>query len=297
MAHAAFPAYTDLSVAVAELRTSDEALAPLPAWLHAIQQLGESMGGTPTHLARFVHVWHTLYSAILLLDHLQDHDELGASWLAALPDALQYQIALGAYAVAQHDLNDLANLIEPERAIRLRALWASAVLELAVGQYRDLSLAFHVSEDAQSAPLDVYETIAAQKTGAAFGLALGGAVALATAEPDQIDAATNAGVVFGMLLQYVDDLRDGEAQARHAGVFTLVLALAAQDGEGEQAIAPMTAWTLIYAQYDQALETILAPLPEPGHAVIQHLVRSTFGAVPALPSRASATQPWIAPET
>ena len=133
MADAAFPAYTDLSVAVAKLRTSDTSLAPLPAWLHAIHQLGISLGGAPMHLASFVHVWHTLYSAILLLDRLQDHDELRASWLAALPGALQYQIALGAYAVAQRDLYDLADSIEPERATRLRALWSSAVLELAVG--------------------------------------------------------------------------------------------------------------------------------------------------------------------
>ena len=160
-----------------------------------------------------------------------------------------------------------------------------------------MSLAFHASNEAQSAPLDVYETIAAQKTGAAFGLALGGAVALTTEASDQIDAASNAGIVFGMLLQYADDLRDAETQAVHPGALTLIRALAAGDGASEQAIAPAAAWPLIYAQYDQALGPILAPLPEPGQAVIRHLVQSTFGAVPALPSWASAIQPWIAPET
>ncbi len=124
-----------------------------------------------------------------------------------------------------------------------------------------------------------------------FGLALGAAAALATDEGALIDAATNAGLVFGMLLQYHDDLVDAEAQVAQPAALTLARAWTTQEGVDAPELAPSAAWGLIYAHYHQALGAILAPLPEPGRAVIQALLQDTFGTPPHLPASILAGSP------
>lgn len=280
----------DLKTALARLCDGPALLAPLPRWLHAMQQLGMVLGGTPTHLAGFTRAWRTLYSATLLLDHVQDGDDVGDDWLASLPVALQYHLAFSAYATAQRQLYELTERIAPACGARLHDLWSSAVLELAVGQYDDLT-ALHRPLVSQPLSLDAYERLAAQKTGAVFGLALGAAVALATDDGALIDAATNAGLVFGMLLQYRDDLVDAEAQAAQPAALTLARAWTTQEGVDAPELAPSAAWGLIYAHYHQALGAILAPLPEPGRAVIRALLQDTFGTPPHLPASTLAGSP------
>lgn len=280
----------DFRTALARLCDGPTSLAPLPHWRQAIEQLGAVLGAAPADLAAFTHAWRTLYSATLLLDHVQDGDAIGDPWLASLPVALQYHLAFSAYATAQRQLHELVERVAPVRGKRLHDLWSSAVLELAVGQYHDL-MALHCPLGSHAGSLDVYERIAAQKTGAAFGLALGAVAALATDDVAQIDAAANAGLVFGMLLQYGDDLADAEAQAAQPAALTLARAWTTTQGNDLPEIAPSAAWGLIYAHYHQALGDMLTPLPERGRAVIWALLHDTFG-VPTNPGlRTSGASP------
>lgn len=291
--HSPAPLDMDFKTALAQLCDGPESLAPLPRWRHAIEQLGAVLGAAPAHLAAFTQAWSTLYSATLLLDHVQDGDAIGDDWLASLPVALQYHLAFSAYAAAQRQIHELTERVTPACGARLHDLWSSAVLELAVGQYHDL-MVLHRPLVSHQVSLDAYERIAAQKTGAAFGLALGAAVALATDDAAQSDAATNAGLVFGMLLQYRDDLVDAEVQTAQPAALTLARAWTTQEGVDGPELAPSAAWELIYAQYYQALGAILAPLPEPGRVVIQALLYDTFGVPRELPSPVSTGSPRTA---
>lgn len=291
--HSPTSADIDFKTALARLCDGPESLAPLPRWRHAIEQLGAVLGATPSQLAAFTQAWSTLYSATLLLDHVQDGDDVGDAWLASLPIALQYHLAFSAYAAAQRQLYELTERIAPACGARLQDLWSSAVLELAVGQYHDL-MALNRFLVSHPVSLDAYERIAAQKTGAAFGLALGAVAALATDDVAQIDAATNAGLVFGMLLQYCDDLADAEVQTAQPAALTLARVWTTQEGVDAPELGPSAAWGLIYAHYHQALGVILAPLPEPGRVVIQTLLYDTFGVPRIVPSPAPTGSPWTA---
>lgn len=142
------------------------------------------------------------------------------------------------------------------------------------------------SSQAETEALDQYESIASQKTGAAFALALGGSAILATEDLARIDAATNAGLLFGMLLQYSDDLLDTEAQASQPATITLARALAATSDV--PADLPLGAyWQLIYAHYSTALQRMLTPLPQPAQNAVWNLLHTTFGEPPKLPQDAA----------
>lgn len=192
----------EFRTALARLYEGSPILRPPEAWLAALRRLSISLGATEEVSRRFASAWGKLYSATLLLDHVQDNDELGEQGLAALPAPLQYQLAFSAYADASHGLSELATLLPAERAVRLHTLWSTTVVQLATGQYRDLTVPVTSGNAQQS--LDSYEELAAQKTGAAFALALGGCACAATDDSAHVDAATTAGVIVGMLLQYKD---------------------------------------------------------------------------------------------
>jgi hypothetical protein len=276
----------DFDAALNRLCDGSDTLAPRPAWLQAIQDLGTSLGAEAGAQARFCRSWRTLYTATLLLDHLQDGDYLGDPWLVSLPPPLQYHLAFSAYAVAQQQLADLVHQTSLERLVRLQTLWASTVRQLAIGQFRDLTQQVAQSGHAEAEALDQYESIASQKTGAAFALALGGSAILATEDLARIDAATNAGLLFGMLLQYSDDLLDTEAQASQPATITLARALAATSDV--PADLPLGAyWQLIYAHYSTALQRMLTPLPQPAQNAVWNLLHTTFGEPPKLPQNAA----------
>jgi hypothetical protein len=277
------PSVVDLPTACARIYDGTTTLAPLPGWLHAMQTFGVRLGGEPTQLQAFAHAWRKLYSAALLLDHLQDGDDLDDAWLATLPTPIQYHLAYSVAMLAHQDLHTLTATIVFARATRLHSLWSTSVLQLAIGQYRDLTHTFQQAHGEAQDALDSYEALVLLKTGAAFGLALGGSATLATDDPLQIDAAIQAGLIFGMLLQYRDDLHDATAQVEQPSALTLLRAWAPHIQSDDAGQALQTAWTLIYAHYHQALEAILAPLPEPGQALIWTLLHDTFESPPDLP--------------
>lgn len=283
----------DFDAALNRLCEGSDTLAPRPAWLQAIQDLGTSLGTEAGAQAQFCRSWRTLYTATLLLDHLQDGDYLGDPWLVSLPLSLQYHLAFSAYVVAQQQLADLVHQTASERLVRLQTLWVSTVRQLAIGQYRDLIQQMAQSGQVEVEALDQYESIASQKTGAAFALALGGSATLATDDPAQIEAATNAGLAFGMLLQYSDDLLDAEAQTSQPATITLARALAATSGV--PADLPLGAyWQLIYAHYSAALQHMLTPLPQPAQSAVWNLLRTTFGEPLKLSQNTAADIPFAA---
>lgn len=282
MALPLFPSPVDLPNACTHVYDGAATLAPLPAWLHAMQDVGRQLGGEPTQLQAFAQAWGKLYSAALFLDHLQDGDTLDDAWLATLPAPLQYHLAFSVAMLAHQELHTLTATIAAARATRLHSLWSASVLQLAIGQYRDLTHTVQPAHAEGHDALDRYEALALLKTGAAFGLALGGSATLATDATPQIDATTQAGLIFGMLLQYRDDLHDATVQIAKPTALTLLHAWAPYLSHGDAGHTLETAWGVIYAHYHQALGTILAPLPEPGQAVIRTLFHDSFGAPPEL---------------
>jgi hypothetical protein len=279
----------EFRAALSRLYEGAPILRPPEAWLTAIQRLGISLGAPEEVSGRFSHAWSRLYSATLLLDHVQDNDELGDRWLATLPTALQYQLAFSAYADASHGLSELAALLPPERAVRLHALWSTTVVQLAIGQYRDLTVPV-TSLGKVEQSLDTYEDVAAQKTGAAFALALGGCACAATGNAESVDAATTAGVIMGMLLQYKDDLHDQGAQENQPHTVTLARAWATQIGVSAQELPLTQIWAQIYAHYYQALPEVLLPLPVTAQAIIGELMYTMFGAPPITPATDSGNR-------
>lgn len=277
----------DFDAALAQWTRESKILTPPATWLGALERLGAALGGSEALVTRFVQAWSRLYSATLLLDHLQDQDELGNTWLAAQPDALRYHLAFSAYASAQHDLAKLASDIPPARGVRLSVLWSSTVLQLAIGQYRDLILPEGALADPQQA-LDTYEELAAQKTGAAVALALGGCVTVVTDDATQVDAAVSAGLLIGMLLQYYDDLLDQSQQNADPRALTLARAIAAQLAAPVDEGSVCTLWELLYRHYARGLHAILAALPESAQDAIWGLLETMFGAVPTLPDNMNA---------
>lgn len=279
----------ELRTALSRLYEGSPLLRPPAAWVTTLQQLGISLGAHAEVSGRFTHAWSRLYSATLLLDHVQDNDVIEDMWLGTLPASLQYQLAFSAYADASHGLSELATLLPPERAVRLHMLWSTTVMRLAIGQYRDLTVSMAALPDAEQL-LDAYEDLAAQKTGAAFALALGGCACAATNDAASVDAATTAGVIVGMLLQYKDDLHDREAQERQPHTVTLARAWATQIGADAQDLPLAQIWAQIYAHYDQALTAVLLPLPVNAQVIIGELLQTMFGTPPITPTTVSGNR-------
>lgn len=287
-----FPIAGELQAALDQLLQQSEGVAPNPAWLDAITQLGATLDASPQSISHFLEAWRVLYTLTLYLDHLQDGDTLGAPLLEALAPPLQYHLAFSLYVAAQHALACLdPKDVLASRIIRLQRFWAEAVARLANGQYQDLSFASEQLQPAHGSPLKHYEQVAAQKTGATFALAFGGVAILATDDEASIAALTAAGTIYGMLVQYHDDLHDAVDQEHQPTAPTLSRALLAAHpdlaAQGSDAIHVF--WATIYASYAQALERVLAPLSVEARAAFTELVRQSFGkpSAPAFPTTSS----------
>jgi hypothetical protein len=221
-----------------------------------------------------------LYSATLILDHLQDDDPLSDPWFADLPTAIHYHLAFGAYVAAEEALFALMSTGVPDaRSLQLQRLWRDSLAHLVAGQYADLTQP--VRSDIDTAVLDRYETIARQKTGASFALAFGGMAILAGTASTQVTAAINVGLLFGMLLQYSDDLHDAPAQESQPTTLTLQRALGERIvPEGAPVPPQEIVWTAIYTETVRSLGTLMEPLPETAQQVIWKLLTSIYGALP-----------------
>ncbi|NTU82810.1 MAG: polyprenyl synthetase family protein [Chloroflexales bacterium] len=263
---------------------STSTAAPEPRWLEVIARIAETLSAEPSSIAPFVEAWRQLYVVTLFLDHVQDDDPLDDPQLEALPPPLQYHLAFSVYIAAQHALAHLdPRAIPAARITRLQRFWTASVAQIASGQYLDLTTTSAAIEATDQSPLDRYEQLALQKTGATFALAFGGAALLATDDEAQIAALTSAGSIYGMLLQYHDDLLDQELQESQPEALTLTRALLAAH-PSLAAYGPHAAlgfWHSIYAAYTQALTSVLEPLPAATRTIYRELLRQSFGDVPA----------------
>lgn len=278
--HLLFPIPGELRTALGTLLSSTSASAPQPLWPDMIASIAETLHTPRSAIAPFLAAWSALYTVTLYLDHLQDADPLGDPRLEVLPPAIQYHLAFSTYITAQHALAALdPQAIPALRIVRLQRFWAASVAQIASGQYRDLTQTLAAIQAQGRAPLDAYEQIAAQKTGATFALAFGGAAILATDDEAVIAAVTNAGTIYGMLLQYRDDLSDAEAQEGQHAATTLSRALLAAHPtlttHGPDAVAAF--WAAITAAYAEALAAILAPLSTETRTVYANLLQRSFG--------------------
>lgn len=275
-----FPIEGELQLALDRLLQESEGVAPNPIWLDAIARVGSSLDADPQSVAPFLEAWRVLYSLTLYLDHLQDDDSLDVPWFEALAPPLQYQLAFSLYIAAQHALTRLdLQAVPAARIVRLQRFWAESVARLANGQYQDLTFNAQQPSGGNSSPLMQYEQLSAQKTGASFALAFGGIAILATDDEASIAALATAGTIYGMLVQYHDDLHDAVDQEHQPTAPTLSRALLAAHPDiavlGRGGVHAF--WATIYASYGQALEHVLAPLPVETRAAFAELVQQSFG--------------------
>lgn len=263
--------------AIDRLLHSPASLSPHPTWLRALHEFGNALGAPPRALDLFVDAWRRLYTATLLLDHVQDGDKLPDPWFAALAPSLQYHVAFSVYLSAQSVLAGIGpELVAASRVAGLHSLWAASVTQLAEGQYHDLTESILDPGLRGSTALDRYEEIAGQKTGASFALGLGGVARLAGDEEAPIVAATQAGLILGMLLQYRDDLLDAPGQEVSPATLTLERALRATGSDGGGGSSPAAIWAFVYERYAEALAQSLLPLPPAARQIVQRLAVSMF---------------------
>lgn len=266
---------------VTSLLNSKEVAGPRPEWIRVIGDIVKAFGYNVLTTEPFIRSWQELYTLTLLLDHVQDGDELAPPWFAQQPQALQYHLIFSTYALAQDSVHGPYPHIPEHRVARLLRLWSRSVTHLAEGQYRDLTETATDGIEGSQSLLDSYEAIIRLKTGALFALGFGGAAVLTTDDEDCINAALGAGEIFGMLLQYGDDLLDAEAQAHQRSTITLQRALQRSLPEGSEEGTAQLTWAFVYVAYVRSLATILAPLPASVRDAIQLLVQETFGPPPA----------------
>lgn len=270
-----------------------EGAGAAPVWLkwrEVLEQFGVALGSTAEVLKPFLDAWCLLYLVTLALDHLEDGDTLSDPWFAAQPGAVQYHLVFSTFAVAQHALSQLPTDTLPiHRLVRLYHRWLAAIPQIASGQYLDL---VHSSQEVSvqataRTPLELYEKIAAQKTGATFTLGFAGVADLATDGEAIRQAAARAGLAYGLLLQYNDDLLDAAVQQEQPNTLTLERALISSHPEMAEhpARAAQHFWHHIYAQYMAYIPEIVTPLPLAAQTVIYELLNHSFG-----PSLISSSQ-------
>jgi hypothetical protein len=223
-----------------------------------------------TNLAPFMAAWGFLYAATIRLDQIQDHDPVDDP-LPTNQTAAQYNLLLAYSVLASSILDQLSAEVFPaRRLLRLRRFWSDMLLRMASGQQRDLTAAHPVL-----APdtLDYYEELARAKTGAAFALAFGGVATLLSDDSALIERLTLVGEIFGLLVQYGDDLSDAADQPNRTVTFTSAFQYFAQTWPRNQAEpTPATFWSTIYQVYCAYVQQLLTDYP----TSLQHGVAALF---------------------
>ncbi len=248
-----------------------------PHWSSLISHIDQLLrDGDTTNIEPFAVAWATLYAVLRRLDHLEDSDPVQPPMPSTSSVAASYNLVFTYYLVATSLLDDLSTDVLPARRIlRLRRMWTDLLLSAACGQQRDLEL--NEPEETNLAMLDRYQEIAKAKTGAIFALAFGGTATLATDDPVLISTLTFAGEVYGLLLQYSDDLLD-ESLDRNK-IFTLPAAYStarAGFGTGPVSGELRAFWQYIYTIYVNRVEAALAPLAPPVRSGIRQLFTTAF---------------------
>lgn len=246
--------------------------------LAAIGKLYALLGGDDEYcIETLAAAWATLRAALARLDHLQDQDPEDHPLPTVAHTGAQYNIVFAYYLLASALLDDLdEHDISALRVSRLRRLWTDSLLQAASGQQEDLT-GVSLGQDRGLAALDHYQQVAQAKSGAIFGLALGGAAILATDDAAAINACRTIGELYGTLIQFRDDLADEIRQTN--STLTLPQTYGAALSTYESQVPPHTLhpyWQYIYNAYRDQARQVLDCFPPKVQAGVLGLLFASF---------------------
>jgi len=244
-------------------------------WGHIIPSVSAALGATdPLLVQPFALAWGTLNAALRHLDHVQDGDIIDTSLLTSVPIAAQYNVLLTYYLLATTFLDDLdGSAIPPTRLLRLRRLWSDCLLLVASGQQADLEQRHDTLRGLEA--LERYQQLVQAKTGALFALAFGGTAMLLTDDQSTIEILYDAGTVYGMLVQFGDDIGDAQSQCNPA--LTLPRAYRMNQASHSELLPDVDAfWHVIYTDHVHQVKHALAALPAPMQTQINQLFTTVF---------------------
>lgn len=218
-------------------------------WGWVIPNLQMALGDTEDLAAPFRTAWGLMYAVTSRLDEVQDNDPTDDP-IPGPAVSIQYTLVLAYYVLAQ----SLLNLLDPSalpsiRVQRLQSLWSDMMLRMASGQYADI---YSANLAATSKSLTEYQLIAQTKTGSAFALAFGGVGALMTDDDEQLEALIAVGDIFGLYVQYADDITDAEVQPN--ATLTLPHMYRAHEALVAQATVQELAAAIYQASFERAQE-------------------------------------------
>lgn len=225
-----------------------------------IPALGGTLGAHHQVIEAFSMAWQLMYAAICRLDDLQDGDPTSDCMFASLPSGLQYQLVFSSYLLATSFLDDLIpEHLSVPRIARLRRLWTAMMFQAASGQYQDLTT--DRAESDHTHALADYQALTHEKAGPLFSLAFGGGAALASDDEELGEALVQVGELYGALVQYHDDVVDGDQQPNRGWTLSTTLMLARPDLQEHADEACAAFLTQIYHAYVAHAAEILAPWP------------------------------------
>ncbi len=245
-------------------------------WAIIIPTIACALGATDKALVQpFALAWGTLNAALRRLDHVQDDDARSVPLPTVPVIGAHYNLLLSYYLLATALLDTLdGDSIPPARLLCLRQWWADCLLRVASGQQADLEV---VQDDQQGAELlTQYQHVVQAKTGALFALAFGGTARLLTDDVEVITVLSEVGEVYGMLVQYGDDVRDADEQVNRAVTLPHAYAASRQRSTQLPVNDVHAFWHYIYMSYMQQVEYALAPLPIYTATTIRHLFTRSF---------------------
>ncbi|MEM8533460.1 MAG: polyprenyl synthetase family protein [Chloroflexota bacterium] len=267
----------ELKYAFDQMTTYDQMRATKQShWSLVIPTLRQLLGGNNTMIEPFVAAWLIMYAYLIRLDHLQDGDPTEDPLPTANQPNAQYNLVFSYYVLADSILDELSpEQIPVIRILRLRRLWSDMMLQVASGQQRDLT----ASKAAyQGDSLEYYEQIVQAKAGAAFALAFGGTAMLLTDDMQLVNTLTVVGNIYGMLLQYSDDLLDSSEQNNATLTLSEALRMAHPTGISKTTShTPETFWSYVYANYHAHVQELVKHLPVDLQQGLLQMFEQTFG--------------------
>lgn len=191
---------------VAILRTIVEPKLPVEPWPEtaALADLVElcclAHGGDRRSCEHLAAAWNILYTALYLLDSVEDGDLSAGPW-SKWGAGAAINFSTGLLATTGALLGQLEDAgVSVAIARRVRADFFTTLLRMAAGQHHDLTL--------DEPTLEQCWQIAEAKSGQLFGLACHAGALLAGAEEQQAACCKEFGQILGVLIQVGDDLDD-----------------------------------------------------------------------------------------
>jgi geranylgeranyl diphosphate synthase type I len=155
-------------------------------------------GGDPQQSQALVAAWEILYTALHLLDSIEDGDRPDGAW-AQWGMGPAVNITTGLLASSNQALEELVDsAVSAQTARAIRSDFNQTLLTMCAGQHDDLTM--------RRPTLDECRQIAEAKSGRFFALASRSGARLATDDQQVIERFGEFGFHLGMLIQIGDDL-------------------------------------------------------------------------------------------